>query len=92
MNLKTHAIILSSLMIVLGYFMVSRWKFPSLKALHFRVDFTLAKAGKFAAEMVRRPAGADDSERNASRDQPAYMPRHMRAHLDCRCGNAAAIL
>ena len=24
-------------MIVLGYFMVSRWKFPSAKALHFRV-------------------------------------------------------
>jgi CDP-diacylglycerol--serine O-phosphatidyltransferase len=24
-------------MIVLGYFMVSRWKFPSSKALHFRV-------------------------------------------------------
>ena len=31
------AIILSSIMIVLGYFMVSRWKFPSSKALHFRV-------------------------------------------------------
>ncbi len=24
-------------MIILGYFMVSRWKFPSSKALHFRV-------------------------------------------------------
>ena len=34
---ETKAIILSSLMIVLGYFMVSRWKFPSSKALHFRV-------------------------------------------------------
>ena len=34
---ETLAIILSSLMIVLGYFMVSRWKFPSAKALHFRV-------------------------------------------------------
>lgn len=31
------AIILSSLMVVLGFFMVSRWKFPSLKVLHFRV-------------------------------------------------------
>ena len=34
---ETKAIILSSLMIILGYFMVSRWKFPSSKALHFRV-------------------------------------------------------
>lgn len=34
---KMHAIVLSSLMIILGYFMVSRWKFPSLKMLHFRV-------------------------------------------------------
>ncbi len=32
-----RAIILSSIMIVLGYFMISRWKFPSAKALHFRV-------------------------------------------------------
>lgn len=30
-------IILTSIMIVLGFFMVSRWKFPSLKTLHFRV-------------------------------------------------------
>lgn len=29
--------ILFSQMIILGYFMVSRWKFPSFKALHFRV-------------------------------------------------------
>jgi len=34
---ETKAILLSSIMIVLGYFMVSRWKFPSSKALHFRV-------------------------------------------------------
>ncbi|MFI5334946.1 MAG: CDP-alcohol phosphatidyltransferase family protein [Chlamydiales bacterium] len=34
---KMHAIVLTSLMIVLGYFMVSRWKFPSMKMLHFRV-------------------------------------------------------
>ena len=33
----TRAIILTGMMIVLGYFMVSRWKFPSSKALHFRV-------------------------------------------------------
>jgi CDP-diacylglycerol--serine O-phosphatidyltransferase len=32
-----QAIVLSSLMIILGYFMVCRLKFPSLKALHFRV-------------------------------------------------------
>lgn len=37
MSSETFAIVLSSLMIVLGYFMVSRWKFPSLKMLHFRV-------------------------------------------------------
>jgi CDP-diacylglycerol---serine O-phosphatidyltransferase len=34
---ETRAITLSSIMIVLGYFMVSRWKFPSSKALNFRV-------------------------------------------------------
>jgi CDP-diacylglycerol---serine O-phosphatidyltransferase len=34
---ESRAIILSSIMIVLGYFMVSRWKFPSSKVLHFRV-------------------------------------------------------
>jgi CDP-diacylglycerol--serine O-phosphatidyltransferase len=34
---EVKAITLSSIMIVLGYFMVSRWKFPSSKALHFRV-------------------------------------------------------
>lgn len=34
---RTEAFILPTLMIILGYFMVSRWKFPSLKVLHFRV-------------------------------------------------------
>jgi CDP-diacylglycerol--serine O-phosphatidyltransferase len=34
---EIRAIVLSTLMIILGYFMVSRWKFPSSKALHFRV-------------------------------------------------------
>ncbi len=34
---ETRAIVLSTIMIILGYFMVSRWKFPSSKALHFRV-------------------------------------------------------
>ncbi len=33
----TLAIVLTSIWIVLGFLMVSRWKFPSLKALHFRV-------------------------------------------------------
>ena len=32
-----RAIVLTILMIILGYFMVSRWKFPSVKVLHFRV-------------------------------------------------------
>lgn len=31
------AVLLTVGMIVLGFFMVSRWKFPSLKVLHFRV-------------------------------------------------------
>ncbi len=40
---STRAIILTCVMILLGYFMVSRWKFPSLKVLHFRVpSFHLA--------------------------------------------------
>lgn len=34
---ETHVWILAIQMIVLGYFMISRWKFPSLKALHIRV-------------------------------------------------------
>jgi len=34
---RSQAIFLSCVMIVIGYFMVSNWKFPSLKALHFRV-------------------------------------------------------
>ena len=39
----TRAIILASVMIVLGYFMVCRLKFPSLKVLHFRIpSFHLA--------------------------------------------------
>jgi len=37
LTLNMKAIILVSAMIVLGYFMVSRWKFPSLKMLHFRI-------------------------------------------------------
>lgn len=37
MSQDVKAIALSSIMIILGYFMVSRWKFPSSKALHIRV-------------------------------------------------------
>jgi len=33
-----HAIMLTCLMIVLGCLMISKWKFPSLKTLHFRVS------------------------------------------------------
>jgi CDP-diacylglycerol--serine O-phosphatidyltransferase len=33
----TRSIILTVINIILGYLMVSRWKFPSLKGLHFRV-------------------------------------------------------
>lgn len=34
---KSRALILIGVMLILGYFMVSRWKFPSASALHFRV-------------------------------------------------------
>lgn len=34
---ETRSILLSSIMIILGYFMVSRWKFPSAKALQIRL-------------------------------------------------------
>lgn len=37
MSQEVKSITLSTIMIILGYFMVSRWKFPSSKALHFRV-------------------------------------------------------
>lgn len=37
MGESTRAIVLTCLMIILGYFMVSRFKFPSVKMLHFRV-------------------------------------------------------
>ena len=40
---QTKVIILSMMMILLGYLMVSRWRFPSLKALNFRIrSFHLA--------------------------------------------------
>jgi len=34
---QTRAIILFCTLFVIGYFMISRWKFPSLKTLHIRV-------------------------------------------------------
>lgn len=34
---EVKAMVLIGVMLVLGYFMVSRWKFPSAHALHFRV-------------------------------------------------------
>ena len=34
---ETRAIILFFMMIIIGYFMISRWKFPSLKTLQIRV-------------------------------------------------------
>lgn len=34
---QTRSIVMILVMITLGYFMVSRWKFPSVKSLHFRV-------------------------------------------------------
>lgn len=37
LDLEARAWLLFAQMIVLGYFMISRWKFPSFKALHIRV-------------------------------------------------------
>lgn len=37
MSPETKAVILTVAMVVLGFFMISRWKFPSLKVLHFRL-------------------------------------------------------
>ncbi len=36
-GVQTRAFIMMGVLVLLGYFMVSKWKFPSLKALHFRV-------------------------------------------------------
>ncbi len=45
--------IMAAALFVLGYFMVSRWKFPSVKALHFRVpSFYLVIATGIAAVLV----------------------------------------
>ncbi len=37
MSYNVRAITLTCFMILLGYLMISKWKFPSLKTLHFRV-------------------------------------------------------
>lgn len=37
LSLQAHAWLMIGVLITLGYFMVSRWKFPSIKALHFRI-------------------------------------------------------
>jgi len=37
LSLQARALLLTALLVILGYFMISRWKFPSIKALHFRV-------------------------------------------------------
>lgn len=36
----TKSLIVSIMALILGYFMISRWKFPSIKTLHFRVRST----------------------------------------------------
>lgn len=36
-SVETKALIMSLALIIVGYFMISRWKFPSLKNLHIRV-------------------------------------------------------
>lgn len=50
----TRAIGLSVILIVIGYFMVSRWKFPSVKALHFRVPsfYLVFAVGVFAVILL----------------------------------------
>lgn len=37
LSVEIRAWILGAIMVILGYFMISRWKFPSVKALHFRI-------------------------------------------------------
>ena len=48
-----RAILLSLAMFILGYFMVSRWKFPSLKSLHIRVaSFRIVFITVFATALI----------------------------------------
>lgn len=50
----TRAIILTIVLLLLGYFMVSRWKFPSARALHFRVPsfYLVFAVGLFAVAVL----------------------------------------
>lgn len=49
----THALILSSALILLGYCMVSRWKFPSIKTLEIRVaSFRIVVLTVIAAVLI----------------------------------------
>lgn len=49
----SRAIILTVVLLILGYFMVSRWKFPSIKALHFKVpSFYLVFATGIGAVLI----------------------------------------
>ena len=53
MSQSTYALVMTSLMIVLAYFMVSLLKFPSLKVLHFRIhSFKLIAFTVFAVLFV----------------------------------------
>jgi len=53
---KIRAISLTCVMIALGYLMISRWKFPSLKTLHVRVpSFHLALLTVLLAISLSRP-------------------------------------
>lgn len=50
-SISVRAAILAIVLLILGYFMISRWKFPSVKALHFRVPsiYLVFATGLFAA-------------------------------------------
>lgn len=49
-SLETNAIILGSIMVVIAYLMISRFKFPSLKAIRFRIKtFNLVFMGTVLA-------------------------------------------
>lgn len=49
-SLETNAIILASVMVVIGYLMISRFKFPSVKTIRFRIrSFNLVFLGTVLA-------------------------------------------
>lgn len=54
LNTDVRAMIMIGVLLVIGYFMVSRWKFPSVKALHFRVPsfYLVFATGIFAVMML----------------------------------------